>query len=89
MLEGVQLPAWSLLAVALVEMRTCGTLAGGAEDWRPYASILPKAPGTVLEWSDTEVCRTLSSVEVLHNTSIFYSGDLHVQFQFCMVQQLH
>ena len=50
-LEAAGLPAWSVLAVALVEVRH----GEGAHEWREYAQALPSSTGCVLEWSEDEV----------------------------------
>ena len=50
-LEAAGLPAWSVLAVALVEARH----GEGSHEWREYAQALPSSTGCVLEWSEDEV----------------------------------
>lgn len=45
------LPAWSVLALWLVEARA----AGDRDLWWPYLRLLPRRTGCVLEWSEEEV----------------------------------
>jgi len=49
-MEKEGLPAWSVLALFLVETRM-----GRQTDWGPYADILPKTSGSVLEWREQQV----------------------------------
>lgn len=56
--EGV--PAWSALAVALVESR----FVDSDSEWRPYAQALPQATGCVLEWGSEEVRVSFCSLPV-------------------------
>lgn len=49
-MEKEGLPAWSVLALFLVETRM-----GRQTDWGPYADILPRTSGSVLEWREHQV----------------------------------
>ena len=51
LLEELQLPGVTVLAVWLAEQRAHGI----ASDWWPYVRLLPQHTGAVLEWTDEEV----------------------------------
>ena len=53
-LEGTDLPAWSLLALYLIDV----DIAAEADiqlPWSPYVSALPRQSGCILEWTPEQV----------------------------------
>jgi hypothetical protein len=63
---GRGLPAWTVLALWLVEQRHLARSGGGGggsggagSAWGPYLEALPERPGTLLDWSPGEADRWL------------------------------
>jgi len=53
LLDHAGLPAWTVLAALLAELRL--GLTGSTGKWGPYVDALPAQNGCILEWSPHEV----------------------------------
>lgn len=60
LIERTQLPAWSVLALFLVENRF-----GVERPWQPYVSVLPQTCNCILEWPESQVERLLTGMQML------------------------
>ncbi len=60
LLDHAALPAWSVLAALLAELKL--GLTGSTDRWGPYVNALPEQNGSVLEWSADEVSSSPSPV---------------------------
>ena len=73
LMEQHGLPAWSAIALFLVELSRQGGCGRGqpgvpAAEWGPWLSALPRSTGCVLEW--TQQVRTGAAPPALPNTTL-------------------
>ena len=65
LLDHAALPAWSVLAALLAELKF--GLPGSRDRWGPYIDALPAQNGSVLEWSADEVSSSPGPVVAWHD----------------------